>query len=183
MMGALRVVVAFAFVGLAAGGACSSNGGSDNSGSGGSGAPIVDLPCVQALYDQCGAFGACQYSVTDNAQHLCFAGGTTAEVATSGSCNGTTGEMRTTVTVRKASGSLCFTFETVCACSSACELRQVTWKNAAGTVVAMGQTGAGFGAQCELGPGAQCGGGGNPSGDNSCVPVWPPADCTPGSCP
>jgi hypothetical protein len=164
--------------------------GTGNVGGSGGGVP-GELSCVHKLFTDCGGLNFCQVNASAP-QHYCFAGGPTADVART-ECKWPPSipaedETHTVVTVRNASGGLCFTIESVCYCSSACEITRVTWKNASGEVVATGvNDGPHVEAKCELDSAETCRvdapGPGGFVGDSSCIPTFPPPTCTTGTCP
>src|SRR5262249_37554811 len=88
--------------------------------------------CPQALFPQCPASGACQYSADGGPpSRFCFANGTRIEETASGDCGGT---FQVTSVVRKADGSSCYT-EQIRETFS-CESLSVTWTDSSGRSIA-----------------------------------------------
>jgi hypothetical protein len=147
----------------------------------------LELPaCVKNLVAACATTGTCTSEGTaGTVSDLCFASGVRASFT--GEFAGTSGSK--TVSVTKADGSPCYSFETSL---HGGEQLQYTWKDATGQVVATGSNSGGFGT-----PSVQimCAGGGETKtcdfstdtccdltnlGNATCVS---PVSCTSGTCP
>ena len=128
-------------------GSTASTGGTGGAGTGGTGGSTAtdggaafELPgCLRALLASCETTGACHTTISDagSVDQTCFASGVRAaftQVPNAAGCNGAMG----VVQVFKADGSPCYSFEQLNNPNTACESGTITWRDAAGLVVARG---------------------------------------------
>jgi hypothetical protein len=176
-------------------------GGGSTAGRGGSIGATLELPdCLRALLCACAPEGKCVEEASGpDASNVCFETGVRASLgymAGSGSCPH--GDLY--VHVPKANGTLCYRYEAYTATSTACEVTQHTWKDAAGNVVASGTSSSSLSGRitqitcATTGVTASCGEPVSVSPADSCCGVSrfgtaactagvPNALCTSGSCP
>jgi hypothetical protein len=82
--------------------------------------------------------------------------------------------------VFKPDGSLCYSYAGECDCASGCETKTYTFRDAAGDIVATGQSGATTTLSCANGdacPGQPAPGGAGRGGGYNCRPYLPGFQC------
>jgi len=125
--------------GAGAGGTSGDGTGVGGSGVGGAAAMGFLVPgCLADLFQACTPQGSCTYGSNDagSGGEICFASGVHATftgMPSSGTCGGVS-----IVTVAKADGTPCYSFESYVTASMACEGIVYTWKDATGAIVATG---------------------------------------------
>jgi hypothetical protein len=173
------------------GGACTGAGGGGGNlgvaaggGQGGTGkvGSWRQLPCITALLAECPLEGSCTKQKLDGGSDsslTTFASGVTVSYRASSPCDITTADGVWDYEVRRSDGSLCFSKQGRLRFTSACEVGELTIRNAGGEVVAQGSLGGqGSTLACANG-GPTCGGTGGFGGADCDPPldVSCPAGC------
>jgi hypothetical protein len=146
------LILVLAAAGCGTGTITGSGGSGGNGGIGGAGGQIVaELPnCLRDLMAPCPFAAPCHFNLAPGGvpERACYAGGAVASFTHRGSCPPTEDRRSLTIEVLKSDGSACYSWEMDFACTGAVPDAIHTWRDASGTVVAIGRDLPSFRVTC-----------------------------------